>query len=122
MEDVLVLNYTDEKGKAQELCFSKSLLNKQYHEESLLVTKVDGQSMQPVILHEALVVSDLKQKQLEEKGIYIVFYEQRMWIKRAKQTKNGFIFESINPDFSHLVYEAKDVVVVSKVLLTFTNL
>lgn len=123
--DNITLNYQEslEDNTQKTLTFSKSLLQKPYKEESLFVMKVEGQSMQPVILDNALVIADLSQKELVDESIYIVQYDNRMWIKKAKQDVDGsFIFVSINNDYSHLVYAAKDVYVIAKALLTFRNL
>ena len=78
--------------------------------------------MQPVINHKALVVADLSQKDIKNEKIYIVYYNNKMWIKKALIKENKTAFVSINKDYSHLVYDFEDVHVVAKVLLTFTKL
>lgn len=112
----------DGKVKKRQIEFSSSLIKESYSLSSLFITKVDGQSMQPVILDEALVVADLSQNEYIENGIFLVYYEDRMWIKKAKDISDGKYFVSINPDYSHLVYKKEEVRVIAKVLLTFTNL
>lgn len=77
--------------------------------------------MQPVIQNRALVVADLSQKTVEDKGIYLVYKEDRMWIKQAKKEARGMTFVSINEAFSHLVYEEIDVRVVAKAVLSFNT-
>ncbi len=78
--------------------------------------------MQPVIQDRALVVADLSQKIVEDKGIYLVYKDDKMWIKQAKQEARGMTFVSINEAFSHLVYEEIDVRVVAKAVLSFNTL
>ena len=112
----------DNKVEKKDICFSSSLLKEPYSLSSLFITKVDGQSMEPVINDEALVVADLSQNEYIEDGIFLVYYEDKMWIKKAKDISGGKYFVSINPDYSHLVYKKEDVRVIAKVLLTFTNL
>ena len=116
------LEYTDifDDNNKKELIFSEHLLNKEFKEKSLFCLLVDGKSMQPVINHKAVIVADLSQKELEDEGIYLVYYENKMWVKRYSLEKR--IFYSINPDFSHLVYEENSVHLVARVILTFTNL
>jgi phage repressor protein C with HTH and peptisase S24 domain len=116
--------HCEESGKVQKkvLEFSKALLEKPYNEASLFVIKVEGKSMQPKINDQALVVADVSQKEFENNAIYLVFYEEKMWIKQAKEEKGKRLFISINPAFSHLVYDFKDVRVIAKALLTFTTL
>ena len=75
--------------------------------------------MQPIINHKAVIVTDLSKKELLDSSIYVLYYENKMWVK--KYDLNSKTFVSINPNFSHLVYKEKDVYIVSKVLLTFTT-
>ena len=45
--------------------------------------QVDGKSMQPHINDKALVVADLSQKEFENNGIFLVYKDDKMWIKKA---------------------------------------
>jgi len=119
---LISLEYTDTMGEKKSLKFSESLLQRAYNKASLFVMRVDGKSMQPLIQDRALVVVDLSQKELEDGAIYIVHCENRSWIKRAKIGENGAFFISINHDFAHLVYDAKSVRLIGRVLLTFSAL
>jgi phage repressor protein C with HTH and peptisase S24 domain len=76
--------------------------------------------MQPVINDRAVIVADLSLKELVDEKIYIVYHEEKMWVKKYDKKKE--VFFSINLDFSHLVYRKDDVHIVAQVLLTFTNL
>ena len=87
--------------------------------KSLFVAKVDGQSMEPIIKNGMLVVADLSQKILEDKEIYLVYYDDKMWIKQAKKEVFGMKLTSINKAFSHLVYKEEEVRVIAKVILSF---
>ncbi len=112
------------EGKVEKkfLEFSQTLLQEPYRVDSLFVTKVEGQSMEPKINDQALVVSDLSQKDFIHDAIYSVYYEDRMWIKQAKEIEGEKYFVSINPLFKHLVYAKEEVRVIAKALLTFTTL
>ena len=116
------LEYTDifDKNKIKEVVFSKHLLNSTFNEKSLFTLIVDGKSMQPVINDRAIIIADLSKKELLNDKIYLVYYEEKMWVKKYDSENERFI--SINPDFSHLVYKKDDVHLVAQVLLTFTNL
>ena len=119
---MITLEYIDifDESKKKELIFSKHLLNSKFNEKSLFSIIVDGKSMQPVINDRAVVVADLSQKELVDEKIYLVYYGEKMWIKKYDEKKE--IFFSINPDFSHLIYKKDEVYLVAKVLITFTNL
>lgn len=110
------------KVEKKQIEFSKYLLKEPYKESSLFITKVDGQSMQPVINDKALVVADLSQQEYEDEKIFLVSKDNRMWIKKAKIIDGEKYYVSINKDFSHLVYKYDDARMIARVLLTFTNL
>ena len=121
---LVILEYVDVLGGKNEkkvLKFSMDLLPEPVNKESLFVIKVDGESMQPVIKDRALVVADLSQRVVEAEGIYLVYQNNSMWIKQAKQEDTGMTFISINKAFSHLVYNEVEVRVVAKVVLSFST-
>lgn len=106
----------------QELVFSSSLIKSSFALRSLFVIKVEGQSMEPLIQHDSLVVADLSQKEFENDGIFLVYKNDRMWIKKAALIDNQKYFVSLNRGYEHLVYPLDEVRVVAKALLTFTSL
>ena len=121
---LITLDYVDVLGGKNEkkvLQFSTELIHKPVNKQSLFVIKVDGESMQPVIQDRSLVVADLSQREVEDKGIYLLYYENKMWIKKAKQEVKRMTFVSINEGFSHLVYNELDVRVVAKAVLSFNS-
>lgn len=119
LEYVDILDSDNEK---KVLKFSTNLLKEPINKSSLFVVKVDGKSMQPVIIDRTLVVADLSQTELEDGGIYLVYYNNKMWIKQAEKKLSGMVFVSINKEYSHLVYEVAEVRVVAKAVLSFNNL
>ena len=110
------------KVEKKELEFSKDLLKSPYKLESLFVIQVDGKSMQPLINDKALVVADLSFKEFENDGIFLVYKDNKMWIKKAKIIDNKEYFVSINPDFSYLIYKKEESRIIAKAILTFTSL
>ena len=119
---IIKLEYTDvfDNKKIKELTFSKHLIKSEFKEKSLFAILVDGKSMQPVINDKAVIVTDLSNKELENEKIYLLYYENKMWVKKYNSKNRNFF--SINPDFSHLIYKEDEVHIVAKVLITFTNL
>jgi len=117
----LTLEYTDvfDNNKTKEIVFSKHLIKTQFNEKSLFTLLVDGKSMQPVINDRAVIVADLSQKELINDGIYIVYFENKMWVKKYDETQE--LFFSINSDFKHLIYKKDEIHLVAKVILTFTT-
>lgn len=123
--DLITLEYNDlkdENSQKKSLKFSKDLLTKPYKKESLFVIKVDGESMEPIIKNHALVVADLSQIDIINGDIYLVYQNNKMWIKKAKIKCGITTFVSINKKFSHLVFKKEESRVVAKAVLTFTTL
>ena len=123
--NTIKLEYNQEingKVEKKELEFSKDLLKSPYKLESLFVIQVDGKSMQPLINDKALVVADLSFKEFGNDGIFLVYKDNKMWIKKAKTIDNKEYFVSINPDFSHLIYKKEESRIIAKAILTFTSL
>ena len=122
---LISIEYTDTldgENEKKVLEFSQDLLPKGANIASLFVIKVDGESMQPVIKDRTLVVADLSQKEVQDKGIYLVCKDDRMWIKQAKKERDEMTFVSINEAYSHLVYKQTDVRVIAKAVLAFNSL
>ena len=124
MDKITLEYHQDINGKIQkkELEFSKYLLKTPYTLESLFVIQVDGKSMEPFISNKALVIADLSQKKFENEKIFLIYKDNKMWIKKALIKENEELFVSINPDFVHLVYKKEDVRIIARAVLTFTSL
>ncbi|MDD2640297.1 MAG: S24 family peptidase [Arcobacteraceae bacterium] len=124
MSTIQLEYHENDKGKVEKkfLEFSRILLQEPYSVDSLFVIKVEGKSMEPKINDQALVIADLSQKDFIHDAIYLVYYEDKMWIKQAKELEGEKLFVSINPLFKHLVYQREEVRVIAKALLTFTTL
>lgn len=124
MSTIQLEYHENDKGKVEKkfLEFSRTLLQEPYSVDSLFVIKVEGKSMEPKINDQALVIADLSQKDFIHDAIYLVYYEDKMWIKQAKELEGEKLFVSINPLFKHLVYQREEVRVIAKALLTFTSL
>lgn len=124
MEDLITLEYKDafDNNKDKKIEFSSTLLTEPYNKDSLFALQVDGESMQPVIKNRSIVIADLSQKEITDESIYLIYHDNKMWIKKAKKDDTGISFVSINSDYSHLVYKQNEVHLVAKIILTFTNL
>lgn len=116
------MQYIDvfDEQKTKNLVFSKHLIKNDFKESSLFALLVDGESMQPVINHKAVIVVDLSQKEFTDEGIYVLHHEARIWVKKYDLENKKFV--SINPKYAHLVYSQDDIHIVGRVLITFTNL
>ncbi|RXJ96486.1 peptidase [Malaciobacter molluscorum] len=124
MNNIITLEYTDvfDENRQKKVTFSQDLIPSKTNVKSLFAILVDGKSMQPKINDKAIVIADLSSKEVEDDSIYIVYYDNKMWVKKAILKQNSFLFISINEDYKHLGYKQEDVYVVAKAILTFTKL
>lgn len=121
---LISLEYIDlfDNDKKKKLEFSSNLLDKNTSLNSLFVLRVDGESMEPLVLNRSLVVADLSKKKFHKDNIFIVNIHGKFWIKKAKILGEKKMFVSINENFSHLVYDFSEVKIIARVLLTFSKL
>lgn len=105
----------------KELEFEENLIKVPFSKTSLFVSKVEGKSMQPFIMDNALVVADLSQKDFENESIFLIYKDENMWIKKASIIDTNKFFVSINPDFSHLTYKKEDCRIIARVVLYFKS-
>lgn len=115
--ETITLEYTDvfDNNKIKTISFEESMIKQSFNKESLFASLVDGQSMQPLITHKAIIVTDISKKDLFHEDNYLIYYENRMWIKKYDDKIKSFV--SINPNYKHLVYSLNEVHIVGKVLL-----
>lgn len=122
MKDLITLEYYNQSLKQKEvLHFSPSLLKGKPRISSLFVIKLDGESMQDLIQDKSLLVASLDVDTLSDGCLYLLDYENALWLKKAKRIKNTFVFVSINKKFSHLVFKEEEIRVVAKVVASFTS-
>ena len=105
----------------KELEFEENLIKIPFSKSSLFVSKVEGKSMQPLIMDNALVVADLSQKDFENESIFLIYKDENMWLKKGSIVNSNEFFVSINPNFSHLTYKREDCRIIAKVLIYFNN-
>lgn len=122
--NIIEIEYNDYiNGKSIKKVFEleKKLIKEDYSESSLFVSKVEGESMQPLIKDNAFVIADLSKKKFINEDIFLIFKENKMWIKKAFILNEEELFVSINPKFSHLKYKKEDCRIIAKVLLFFND-
>lgn len=122
--NIIEIEYNDYiNGKSIKKVFEleKNLIKEDYSESSLFVSKVEGESMQPLIKDNAFVIADLSKKEFINEDIFLIFKENKMWIKKAFILNAEELFVSINPKFSHLKYKKEDCRIIAKVLLFFND-
>lgn len=66
---------------------------------NLVASRVDGNSMEPVLHSGDIVVIDRDDKKISKHKIYAIFFENGMTAKYLQKEKNQLILQPINPDF-----------------------
>lgn len=112
----------DNRVEEKVLAFSKDLIKVSYKRESLFVIKVEGESMQPMIMDNSLVVADLSQDNIIHDAVYIVTENNNTWIKQACINNDEITFVSINKVYCDVVFKEEEVKVIARAILTFTSL
>ncbi|KMP11529.1 hypothetical protein UR09_03045 [Candidatus Nitromaritima sp. SCGC AAA799-A02] len=64
---------------------------------NLVASRVDGDSMEPMLHSKDIVVINRDDKRIVPKGIYAVFYEEGLTAKFVEKQKNLLILRPINP-------------------------
>lgn len=105
----------------KELAFNQNLLSEPYSLNSLFVSKVEGESMQPLIKDKSLVVADLSQNEFAKEAVFLIYKDNKTWIKKASLINDREFFISINPQFSHLVYSRDECRIIAKAVLHFSG-
>ena len=66
---------------------------------NLVASRVDGDSMEPVLHSGDIVVIDRDDKKISKHKIYAIFFENGMTAKYLQKEKTQLILQPINPDF-----------------------
>jgi len=122
MKNLLSLEYYNQSVKKKEvLHFSSSLLKSKPRISSLFALQIEGESMQDLIQDKSLLVASLDIGTLSDGCLYLLDYENKLWVKKAKKINNSFVFISTNEKFSHLLFKEEEIRVVAKVLASFAS-
>ena len=86
--------------------------------DSLAIINVVGESMQPTLRHDDIVMIDRSRKNLSYDGLFALMFDEMLHLKRiSRSEQRGFVkIISDNPLHPPLEYPINDVTVVGRVL------
>lgn len=93
-------------GDVEGYCaFSSAFLHRKGNPESMVVMKVQGDSMQPEIMDGDAVLIDQSKKEVRLGRIYAVGFEDAIYLKRIDKEPGKIILKSVNPDYRPIVID-----------------
>lgn len=93
-------------GDIEGYCaFSSAFLHRKGNPESMVVMKVQGDSMQPEIMDGDAVLIDQSKKEVRLGRIYAVGFEDAIYLKRIDKEPGKIILKSVNPDYRPIVID-----------------
>lgn len=77
--------------------------------KNLVASRVDGESMEPMLHSGDIVVIDRDDKRVVKNRIYAIFYEEGLTAKYVERKKDLLILRPINPTFDVEVIDLKEL-------------
>lgn len=94
------------EGEVEGYCaFSSAFLRRKGNPASMVVMKVQGDSMQPEIMDGDAVLIDQSKKEVRLGRIYAVGFEDAIYLKRIDKEPGKIILKSVNPEYRPIVIE-----------------
>ncbi|WP_165174490.1 helix-turn-helix transcriptional regulator [Desulfovibrio sp. ZJ369] len=94
------------EGEVEGYCaFSSAFLRRKGNPASMVVMKVQGDSMQPEIMDGDAVLIDQSKKEVKLGRIYAVGFEDAIYLKRIDKEPGKIILKSVNPEYRPIVIE-----------------
>lgn len=94
------------EGEVEGYCaFSSAFLRRKGNPSSMVVMKVQGDSMQPEIMDGDAVLIDQSKKEVRLGRIYAVGFEDAIYLKRIDKEPGKIILKSVNPEYRPIVIE-----------------
>ncbi|MDE6734830.1 MAG: XRE family transcriptional regulator [Desulfovibrio sp.] len=85
--------------------FSSAFLHRKGNPASMVVMKVQGDSMQPEIMDGDAVLIDQSKKEVRLGRIYAVGFEDAIYLKRIDKEPGKIVLKSVNPEYRPIVIE-----------------
>jgi phage repressor protein C with HTH and peptisase S24 domain len=82
--------------------------------------KVHGDSMAPNIKPDSIIFIDLSKKKLKKACVYVVRYEDEVYVKRLEELENHILLRSDNISYSTITAKKEDVYIIGQVINTIS--
>jgi phage repressor protein C with HTH and peptisase S24 domain len=84
--------------------------------KKLNAIKVNGDSMAPNIKPDSIVFIDLAAKKLKKACVYVVRYDDEVYVKRLEELDNHILLRSDNISYSTITAKKEDVTIIGQVI------
>ena len=79
--------------------FRSDFLHRKGNPETMVMMRVEGDSMQPEILNNDVVLLDQSKKEIRTGRLFAVGFEDAIYLKRIDMLPGKFVLKSVNPDY-----------------------
>ncbi len=106
----------DENHKPDFLVLPKGIVKG----SKLNALKVDGDSMSPNIKPNSIIFIDLSKKKLNKACVYVVRYNDEVYVKRLEDLGNHILLRSDNISYNTITAKADEVYIIGQVVNTIS--
>lgn len=79
--------------------FRSDFLHRKGNPANMVMMRVEGDSMQPEIMNNDVVLLDQSKKEIRTGRIFAVGFEDAIYLKRIDMLPGKFVLKSVNPDY-----------------------
>lgn len=83
--------------------------------------KVDGDSMSPNIKPDSIVLIDLEKKELINNAVFVLRYNDEVYVKRLEDIGDNILLRSDNISYSTITAKKSDLFIIGQVVNTILN-
>jgi len=79
--------------------FRSDFLHRKGNPDTMVMMRVEGDSMQPEILNNDVVLLDQSKKEIRTGRLFAVGFEDAIYLKRIDMLPGKFVLKSVNPEY-----------------------
>ena len=88
--------------------FSKSFIEQLGNPRNMVAMKVSGDSMEPEVYHNDIVIIDEAKKDIYPSRMYAVAFGECIYLKRIDRLPNQIVLKSSNPHYSPIIIDINE--------------
>lgn len=92
----------------QDFYFAKIFIDRMGNSENMVAMRVSGDSMEPEVFNDDIVLIDQSKKDIYPSKIYAVAFDDCIYLKRIDKLPNQIILKSSNPNYSPIVIDMNE--------------
>lgn len=92
----------------QDFYFAKIFIDRMGNPENMVAMRVSGDSMEPEVFNDDIVLIDQSKKDIYPSKIYAVAFDDCIYLKRIDKLPNQIILKSSNPNYSPIVIDMNE--------------